>query len=197
MAQEEHWTPIQVPKLSLDGSNWVVYCDRLKWAMQTNNFDNHAGEDSPLADYLAAGTIGSVTTQAQWMKEENTIRLTLGSTLLDTTFNRIKATANVHDAWEILKWVFEEWSKALVTDIIRKFRNKRCNKDESIRSHFEYLANLCEQLTAIGKVVTDEDYTDMLLALLPASYDGAVLSISASVCLGTKVLSRNIRAIHD
>src|SRR6266850_32221 len=192
MAQEEHWTPIQVPKLSLDGSNWVVYCDRLKWAMQTNNFDNHAGEDSPLADYLATGTIGSVTTQAQWMKEENTIRLALGSTLLDTTFNRIKATANVHNAWEILKWVFEEWSKALVTDVIQRFRNKRCKEDESVRNHFEYLADLCEQLTAIGKVVTDEDYTDMLLALLPASYDGAVLSISVSARLSTKVLTAEI-----
>src|SRR6267142_2798704 len=65
MAQEEHRTLIQVPKLSLDGSNWAVYRDRLKWAMQTNNFDDHAGEDSPLADYLAAGTIGGVTAQAR------------------------------------------------------------------------------------------------------------------------------------
>jgi len=160
--------------------------------MQTNNFDDHTGADSPLADYLAAGTIGSVTAQVQWTKEENTIRLTLSSMLLDTAFNRIKAMANVHDAWEILKQVFEEWSKALVADIIRKFQNKCCNEDESIRSHFEYLANLHKQLTAIGKAVTDEDYTDMLLASLPASYNGAVLSISVSARLSTKVLTAEI-----
>jgi len=100
--------------------------------------------------------------------------------------------ANVHDAWEILKRVFEEWSKALVADVIRKFRNKRYNEDESIRSHFEYLANLHKQLAAIGKVVTDEDYTDMLLASLLALYDRAVLSISASMHLGTKVLTAEI-----
>ena len=41
--------------------------------------------------------------------------------LPDTTFNRIKMMANVHDAWEILKWVFEEWSKVLVTDVIWRF----------------------------------------------------------------------------
>jgi hypothetical protein len=41
----------------------------------------------------------------------------------------------------------------------------------------------------MGKSVTDEDYTDMLLTLLPASYDGAVLSISASACLGSKALT--------
>src|SRR6266850_3731504 len=130
--------------------------------------------------------------EVRWTKEENTIRLALGSTLPDTTFNRIKATANVHNAWEILKRVFEEWSKVLVTDVIQKFWNKHCNEEESIRSHFEYLANLRKQLAAIGKAVTDEDYTDMLLASLLASYDGVVSSISTSACLGTKVLTAEI-----
>jgi len=45
---------------------------------------------------------------------------------------------------------------------------------------------------AIGKVVTDEDYTDTLLALLPASYDGAVSSMSMSAHLSTKVLTAEI-----
>jgi hypothetical protein len=41
---------------------------------------------------------------------------------------------------------------------------------------------------AMGKLVMDEDYTDMLLASLPASYDRAVSSISTSVCLRLKAL---------
>ena len=44
----------------------------------------------------------------------------------------------------------------------------------------------------MGKSVTDEDYTDMLLASLPTSYDGAVSSISMSVCLGLKALTAEI-----
>jgi len=100
--------------------------------------------------------------------------------------------ANVHNTWEILKRVFEEWSKALVADVIQRFQNKRCEENESVRNHFEYLADLCKQLAAMGKVVIDEDYTDMLLASLPASYDGAVSSMSASACLGTKVLTSEI-----
>src|SRR6267142_5142490 len=192
MASNKQWMPVQVPKLSSDGSNWVTYQDRLKWAMQANNFEDHAEAGLPSADYTALGTIGGITMAARWAKEENTIKLILGSTLPDIAFNRIKTTANMHNAWELLKRVFEERSKALVADIIRKFRNKRCNEDESIRSHFEYLANLREQLAAIGKAVTDEDYTDTLLASLPASYDSAVSSISASARLGTKVLTAEI-----
>src|SRR6267142_3186206 len=192
MASDEQRTPVQVLKLSPDGSNWVTYRDRLKWAMQANSFDDHAKVSSPLAEYTALSTIGGVTSAACWAKEENAIKLILGSMLPDTMFNGIKMMANVHDTWEILKWVFEEQSKALVVDVIRRFRNKRCEEDESVRNHFKYLTDLCKQLAAMGKAVTDEDYTDTLLASLPASYNSTVSSMSASVRLSTKVLTSEI-----
>jgi len=160
--------------------------------MQANNFEDHAEAGSPLADYTTLSTVGGITSAAQWAKEENTIKLILGSTLPDTMFNRIKMTSNMHDAWEILKRVFEEWSKVLVADIIQRFWNKCCEEDKSVRNHFEYLADLHKQLTVMGKVVTDEDYTDMLLALLLASYNGTVSSMSVSMCLCMKVLTSEI-----
>jgi hypothetical protein len=91
-----------------------------------------------------------------------------------------------------LRHVYEEKSKALVTNLIWRFQNKHCNEDKSIKSHFEYLADLHEQPVAMSKSVTDEGYTDMLLASLPASYDGAVLSISMSACLRSKALTVEI-----
>jgi hypothetical protein len=97
--------------------------------------------------------------------------------LPDSTFNWIKATTNVHDTWEVLKCVFEECSKALVADLIQRFQNKHYDEDESIRSHFENLADLHKQLAAMGNAGTDEDYIDMLLASLLAFYNGAVSSI--------------------
>src|SRR6267142_1336683 len=192
MASNKQWMPVQVPKLSSDGSNWVTYQDRLKWAMQANNFEDHAEAGLPSADYTALGTIGGITMAARWAKEENTIKLILGSTLPDIAFNRIKTTANMHNAWELLKRVFEEQSKVLVADVIQRFQNKHCKEDTSVRNHFEYLADLHEQLTVMGKVVTDEDYTDTLLASLLASYNGMVLSMSMSTHLGTKVLTSEI-----
>jgi len=95
--------PIQVLKLSLDSSNWVVYCDRLIWAMQTNTFMDHAVADTPPMAYVTVGDVGGLTPNACWVKEENAIKLVLSSMLPDTAFNRIKTTANVHNAWEILK----------------------------------------------------------------------------------------------
>src|SRR5487761_336488 len=190
MQQEEQ--RVQVPKLSPDGTNWVIYRDRLTWAMQTNTFDEHKQHNSPSLTYTAAGNLNGLTPEVRWTKEESAIKQVLGSTLPDTAFNKIKATASVKDAWDTLKRIYEDRSKALVADLIRRFRNKRCEEDESIRSHFEFLADLREQLAAMGKAVSDDDYTDTLLASLPASYDGPVSSMSASACLGTKALTSEI-----
>jgi len=87
----------------------------------------------------AIGDISGLTPDARWAKEENTIKLVLGSTLPDMASNRIKTTVNICDTWEILKWVYEERSKALVMDIIWKFQNKCCDEDKSIRSHLNTL----------------------------------------------------------
>jgi gag-polypeptide of LTR copia-type len=160
--------------------------------MQTSSFNAHAQDTSPTQAYTTLETIGALTPDAHWEKEENAIKQVLGSTLSNMAFNRIKASANVHDAWETLRRVYEEQSKALVTNLIWRFWNKHCDEDKSIRLHFEYLADLREQLAAMGKSVIDKDYTDMLLASLPASYDRAVSFISASAHLGSKALMAEI-----
>jgi hypothetical protein len=102
MAQEEFKMQVQVSKLSPNSSNWVIYCNRLKCAMQTNSFNAHMSDTSPTQVYTTLGMIGSLDPDACWEKEENAIKQVLGLMLPDTAFNRIKASADVHDAWEIL-----------------------------------------------------------------------------------------------
>ena len=188
MEQEGH----RVLKLATDGANWDIYPDRLIWAMQANSIDEHITADTPSPEYTALGMIDNLTPEARWTKEENQIKQVLCTTLPDMAFNRIKNASSIKDAWETLKRVYEERSKALLADVIRRFRNKRCEETESVHSHFESLADLREQLAAMGKAVDDTDYTDTLLASLPASYDSTVSSISASARLGSNTLTAEI-----
>jgi len=44
----------------------------------------------------------------------------------------------------------------------------------------------------MGKLISDEDYTDILLASLPPSYDSSCSSISNSAHLGSQVLTANV-----
>jgi hypothetical protein len=98
MAQEEFKMQVQVPKLSLDGANWVIYHNRLKWAIWTNSFNAHVSDTSPTQVCTTLGTIDGLTPDTCWEKEENAIKQVLRSMLPDTAFNRIKASANIYDA---------------------------------------------------------------------------------------------------
>jgi len=54
------------------------------------------------------------------------------------------------------------------------------------------MANVREQLAAMGKVISDEDYTDILLTSLLASYDQSCTSISNSTCLSGQPLTADV-----
>jgi hypothetical protein len=183
---------VRLTKLAADGGNWVMYCDRLIWALQAHSISDHVVSATAPTAYIALGQRDGLDPDARWAKEEGQIKQVLCLTLLDTAFNKIKAATTVHDAWTILKRIYEERSKALVADVIRRFRNKRCEESESVCTHFEFLADLREQLTSMGKAVDDSDYTDTLLASLPPSYDAAVSLISASAKLGSKTLTAEV-----
>jgi hypothetical protein len=45
------------------------------------------------------------------------------------------------------------------------------------------MANVREQLAAMGETISDEDYTDILLTSLPTSYDQSCTSIDDSTRL--------------
>jgi len=190
MSLDEH--KLKLPKLSPDGSNWVTYRDRLTWALQSNSIQGHIVAETPPTEYTALGTINGLEHPARWRKEEITIKQVLVSTLPDTAFNRIKGQAKVKNAWDILKRVYEECSKAMVADTIRRFRNQHCEEEGNVREHFDALANLREQLRVMGRMVEDADYTDTLLASLPTTYDAAISFISASACLGSTPLTSEI-----
>ena len=160
--------------------------------MQANTINTHLQSETPPQAYIDLGDHDSLTLQQCWDKEEGLIKQVLCSMLPDMAFMKIKGVANIKATWNILKRVYEERSKALVADIIQRFRNKHCEENKSIHSHFKALADLREQLAVMGKAVNDTDYTDTLLASLPMLYDSAVSSISASACLGSKTLTAEI-----
>ena len=108
----------------------------------------------------------------------------MGLTLPNVAFLKVRDTPNIKTAWDGLKELYEQQTKALITDAIWRFQNKHCKEDKSVCSHFQYLANLCEQLAGMGRTVSDNDYTNTLLASLPASYSSSIQSMSISAHLG-------------
>jgi hypothetical protein len=123
------------------------------------------------------------------MKEEMAIRQVIGASVPSAAFTRIKVQKTVKGAWAVLKKLYEEKMCGLSVDLMRRFRNTKCGENNSIRTHFEQMANVCKQLAAMGKVISDEDYTDILLTSLPSSYDQSYTSISHSMHLSGQPLT--------
>ena len=190
MSKDEH--RVKLPKLERSGANWVTYRDRFIWALQLESVDDHIKQLSPPQAYKDLGKINDLEPEARWMKEEHTIKQILSSMLPDTAFLKIKSSADVMSAWTVLKKLYEERSKAHISDLVRQFHNAKCKEDENVRTHFEHLADIQEQLASMGKTVDDKDYTNTLLASLPASYNYAISSISASARLGSQKLTAEI-----
>ena len=183
---------LRLSKLAKGGTNWFTYKDRIVWTLQGSTISEHLKLDTPSAKYTALGTQNSLTPAAQWKKEEGDIMAVFAQTLPDTTFNKIKGSANIKATWDGLKALYRDCSKALIANIIWQFQNKCYGEDESICAHFESFADLREQLASMGKEVDDENYTDTLMTSLPCSYNSAIQSITARVKVSKGTITADI-----
>ena len=183
---------ITLPKLQSDGSNWVIYRNRLQFTLNAYGLGIHLTEDAPTDEYIEEGDVGGLDPEARWRKGQGTVMTLIGMSLPDAIFNRISAggTADTAKAvWDALKRMYEERTRMTTVELVMKFRNKRCGEGDNVRTHFQELSDLRDQLAAVGKTVDDEDFTDTLLASLPPSYSHACTSINSSARLGSVTLT--------
>ena len=156
-----------LPKLDIEGDNWVMYQDHLIWIMKQSSIKDHIANDSPPAAYLVKGKIGGLESQERWEHEEHTICMALGNSMPDDAFAQIKDTDSVKDTWDVLKSMYKDHTAMLVADRMKVFQDIKCPEGGNIHSHFWQLANLWDQLASLGQMITDQDYLDTLLASLP------------------------------
>jgi hypothetical protein len=83
-----------VPKLAADSSDWVIYCNRLLWVLDTNTLGNHIQSSSVPSSYTTAGTINSLTAEQRWAKEEGMVKQFIGATIPDIAFNHVKGNTS-------------------------------------------------------------------------------------------------------
>jgi hypothetical protein len=117
MQAEDHSMKHSIPKLAADGSNWVIFRDRLLWVLDTNSLNDHLIHDATLTSYTNAGIVGNLGPDERWRKEEGMVRQIIGATIPDTAFNRIKGCTRAKDTWSGLKRWYEERTRSLMADI--------------------------------------------------------------------------------
>ena len=180
---------IRITKLAADGSNWVTYRDRIMWALDVKGLLEHLTEDTITSYYSAAGTIDGLTPEARWKRDEAMVKQLVAGSVPDTVFSQIKAGLKAKEVWDQLRTLYEGRSKLILVDLRRKLQNTRCGPEDDVRAHFENLADLKEQLAAMGHTITDDEYATILLGSLPESYEYAMNAIMAAADISGKQIT--------
>ena len=171
---------IDLVRLAADGANWVTYRDRLNITLRMRRWQDHLTSASVTKAYVDRGDINGIKPDMRWEDDDEAVKHLIMNSIPDDIFNRIKGGQNANEWWNSLKKICEGRSRSLLIDLGRKLQNTRCGEDDDVRAHFAKLANLREQLAAMGETIADQQYANTLLASLPSCYDMRICAITTN-----------------
>jgi len=151
---------IHVPKLLSDGCNWVIYRDQLQLSVQVCGLDGHLDGTAtrPTDPSTRNQPFKSLTEDEQkvittyksnlreWIQKEAIVLQQIASTIPDSLYLKFKGKDTVKEAWDSLKSDFEKRSQMLMIDLRRRLQDKRCENNGNIRTHFDTLRAMREDL---------------------------------------------------
>jgi hypothetical protein len=176
---------ITLTKLALNGHNWVSYRNHIEWVFNTCQWSQHLTEASVTQEYLNAGDIGGVTPQNRWAAEERTIKELISDSIPDSVFSKIKSKPNIREIWTTLRVLYESRTTMIIVNMTKRLQSTKCNEDDDIRAHFTKLDTMRNQLAAMGKSFTEEEYASIMLGSIPPSYTPTISSMNAAFeCTG-------------
>ena len=156
---------LRITTLNADGSNWVTYRDRMLWTIGSRNLSPHLTETTITAEYTDAGNVGIMTPAQRWNLDQRVVKQLIATSIPDTVFNEIKGTptSTAKDVWDALKRLYEGRTTLILVDLGRRLQTTRCAEEDSVRAHFELLADLRKQLAAMGHSVADAEFASILM----------------------------------
>ena len=106
----------------------------------------------------------------------------------DSLYLKIRGKPTVKEAWDLLKSDFEKRSQIFMVDLRQRLQDERCNDNANIYTHFDTMCTMHKDLAALGDDLNDEDFSTMLLRLLPQSYNSYLSAVTATLSvLGIKL----------
>ncbi len=169
---------IPIPKLSLDGSNWVTYCNRLTSAVCSHDLDDHLTSAVITQECIDDSTINNHSPQRRWRAKEKIVKALIESSVPDIIFNDIKDLPTAKEAWDVVIAKFSCTTEMSLTELRRQFQNSRCPEDGNVCTHFNMLTELHQKMATLGATISDEDYATTLKAALPSSYSATLIGIA-------------------
>ena len=132
--------------------------------------------------YANAEAVDGITPADRWRRGDATTKLYIVASLPELTFEPVSEKSSAKEAWDGLQETFGHKHRIglAVAQLERRLFNKRCGDDEDVRSHFKKLRDLRSQLVCLGKCLSDNEFSYILLTSFPASYDACIVPLNVT-----------------
>ena len=135
----------------------------------------------------------------KWEMEENIVKQALASLIPDSLFIEVRRKETVALMWDAVKDQREKKSCMVTVDMHQKLQSEKCNEHGDVHAHLVKLQTMQEDLASMGGSISDEDFTSIILGLIPQLYDMYIAAITAMSSLLNQTLSSMslTDVIHD
>ena len=131
-----------VPKLESDGRNWIIFKNRLEWALAAQGVVAHLDAQKapkPVEPLEAAKLAAYKTELAAWEKTEFTCHQQLARALPDSTLWKILHASIVADMWKTIVMEFESKTVLVQADLHAHFQSLKCPEKGDLQAHLDKL----------------------------------------------------------
>src|SRR5271168_228940 len=184
---------LRIPKLPADGKGFVVWKERLELSIRARGLYGHLDGTVPRPQDPPTRPEGSILTEeevssktqhandlSKYLQEQAVVFQQIASTIPDSLYLKIKGKTPVKEAWDTLKTDFEKRSKMITVDLRKRLYDIRCTENGNIRTHFDNIRNMREELASLGTTLSEPDFSAIILGSLPKSYDQFISAVTAT-----------------
>ena len=200
-----------IPKLEVDGSNWVIFKDHFLYTTAAGSLKGHIDGTGkppvnpvltpcePLTEDQKLAMSEYSTLLTKWEMEENIVKQALASVIPDSLFIEVRRMETTLSMWDAVRNQREKKSRMVTMDMHQKLQSEKCNEQGDVRAHLVKLQVMQEDLASMGGSISDEDFTSIILGSILQLYDTYIAAITATSSLLNQTLSSTnlIDAIRD
>ena len=192
---------LRVPKLPADGKGFVVWKERLELSIRARGLYGHLDGTAvrptdPLMDTEVEDSALSPEEVSARQKEMNRhlqeqaiVFQQIAATIPDSLYLKIKGKPTVKEAWDALKADFEKRSRMITIELRKRLQDTRCAENGNVRTHFDNIRILREELASLGTSLSEPDFSATILGSLPKSYDQFLSAVTATASVMKKDLN--------
>ena len=197
MAKDSDYSSLQVPTLSVDGSNWLYYKARVEWAVGSKGLTGHLSRlmAKPEDPVHRKDPSWKPTTAKQklvneypeklkpWIKDDRYVKQVIAASFPESLFLHVQREETAKGVWDALTNLFQNSSCVIAIDLWRKLQETHYTEKGTLHTHFDKLCSLHKQLATLRQSISDDDFAAVIISSLPNLYDPNIAAMTSSAVI--------------